>query len=386
MQLETEPLTDAETLPTEIALEFAVAEKPVVLVTGCTGLIGSRLVAALAPHYRIVGLDLKPPALELEEVEWIECDFTQETSVNYALRAVLEKYGENLTSVIHLAAHQDFSGTSSPLPFDFMVGGTRYLMRGLERFQVEQFVFSSTLLVMKPVEDETATITENSLVEPATEDWDYPRSTLETERVIRKECSSIPTVILRIAGVYDQEGHSFPLAHHISRIYEKRLESYFFPGDEDHGQAFVHLDDLVDCFLRVIELRRELGLHEVFLIAEPDVMSYAELQEQLGTLLHGAEWPTIHIPKVVAKAGAWVEEKILGQENFIKPWMIELTDTHYPVEIERARHRLGWKPQHRLRDTLSKIAGSLIENPQHWYEINGLTKPKEKTEIKLEEK
>jgi hypothetical protein len=43
----------------------------------------------------------------------------------------------------------------------------------------------------------------------------------------------------------------------------------------------------------------------VFLLAEPDVMSYEELQDQLGRLIHGREWPTIRIPKPVDKAGAW---------------------------------------------------------------------------------
>jgi hypothetical protein len=75
----------------------------------------------------------------------------------------------------------------------------------------------------------------------------------------------------------------------------------------------------VDCFRKVIELRRELDQHELFLIAEPDVMSYAELQEQIGELVHGEEWPTIRIPKAVAKAGAWAQENILGHETFIKP-------------------------------------------------------------------
>jgi nucleoside-diphosphate-sugar epimerase len=111
------------------------------------------------------------------------------------------------------------------------------------------------------------------------------------------------------------------------------------------------------------------------LIAEPDVMSYEELQEQIGELIHGTEWPTIRIPKVLAKAGAWAQENILGQKTFIKPWMVDLADQNYPVEIERARRRLGWEPKHRLRDTLSKMVGSLKEDPRRWYEVNKLSPP-----------
>jgi nucleoside-diphosphate-sugar epimerase len=374
MQTEAENSQMAKDFPAENEIEFAEAEKPVVLVTGSAGLIGSQLITAFAPYYRVAGLDVKRPQQEVTGAEWIECDMTKDRSVKKALGTVREKYGERIASVIHLAAYYDFSGAPSPLYRTLTVEGTRRLLKGLQMFQVEQFVFSSTLLVMKPVDEEDEIITERSPVESEEEAWDYPRSKLGAERVIRQERGTIPAVVLRIAGVYDEECHSIPLAQQISRIYEKRLESYFFPGDADHGQAFVHLDDLVDLFQQVVEMRHELGSHEIFLIAEPDVMSYDELQEQIGELIHGEEWPAIRIPKAVAKAGAWAQENILGKETFIKPWMIDLADTHYPVEIERARIRLGWEPQHRLRDTLSKMIGSLKQDPQRWYEINGLAK------------
>lgn len=356
-------------------MEFSTAEKPLIVITGGAGLIGAHLAQAAAAHYRVVALDVKPPAQAQAASEFIECDMTQEASVARALALVRERYGTQLASVIHLAAYYDFSGAPSPLYRTLTVEGTRRLLRQLRGFAVEQFVFSSTLLVMKPVEDEESVITERSPVEDPEETWDYPRSKLEAERVIRQERGAIPSVILRIAGVYDDEGHTIPIAQQISRIYEKKLESYFFPGDADHGQAFVHLADLVDCFMRVIELRNELGPAELFLIAEPDVMSYAELQEQIGELLHGEEWPAIRIPKVAAKVGAWAQENLLGQETFIKPWMVDLADTHYPVEIARARTRLGWEPQHRLRDTLSKMVGTLKEHPRAWYKLNKLTPP-----------
>jgi nucleoside-diphosphate-sugar epimerase len=39
-----------------------ISPTPIVLVTGSTGLIGSRVVkASLASGYRVIGLDVKPP-------------------------------------------------------------------------------------------------------------------------------------------------------------------------------------------------------------------------------------------------------------------------------------------------------------------------------------
>jgi nucleoside-diphosphate-sugar epimerase len=362
---------------------FQGAEKAIVIVTGSAGLIGSKVVEAISANYRVVGLDVEPLQEEVKDAEWIECDMTKDESVAQALAKVRSEYGEKLASVIHLAAYYDFSGAPSPLYRTLTVEGTQRLLRTLQQFEVEQFVFSSSLLVMEPVEPDHL-IDEQSPTLDTEEAWDYPRSKIEAERIIRREAGAIPTVILRVAGVYDETGHSIPIAQQIRRIYEEKLESYFFPGDVHHGQAFVHLSDLIDCFRQVVELRHELDTREVFLIAEPDVMSYAELQDQLGELIHGEQWPTIRIPKAVAKAGAWAQEKILGQETFIKPWMVDLADQHYPVEIARARERLGWMPQHRLRDTLSSIVGRLKENPQKWYEANNLAQPERETSKKAE--
>src|SRR5690606_32256166 len=134
-------------------------------------------------------------------------------------------------------------------------------------------------------------------------------------------------------GVYTDDCNSIPIAQQISRIYEKKFDSFFFPGDSSHGQPFVHLDDLVDCIALVIAQRATFK-DDLFLIAEPQLMSYEEMQEDLGTLLHGKEWPAIRVPKTAAKVGAWVEGKLPGNEGaFIKPWMIDLADAHYPVAI-----------------------------------------------------
>ncbi|WP_425398002.1 NAD-dependent epimerase/dehydratase family protein [Aeoliella sp.] len=357
-----------------------------VIVTGSTGLIGSLVCERLASRYKVVGLDVQKPESSHSSVDYLECDLTEDNSVQSALETVRTQYGSHVTSVIHLAAYYDFAGEDSPLYRDLTVEGTRRLLRELKAFdQVEQFVFSSSLLVMKPCEPDDK-LTEQS---PARAEWQYPESKLAAENVIRREAGEIPTVVLRMAGVYDEYGHSLPITQNIRRIAEKELESYFYPGDAERGQAFVHLDDLVNCFELVVERRGELESSEMFLVAEDECLSYEKLQDLIGEELHGVDdWPTIRIPKALAKAGAWVKDKTATSEDdrpFIKPWMVDMADAHYPVNNSRARKRLGWTPKHCLSKTLPEILRHLKEDPREWYELNHLPLPDKETLDKLKQ-
>jgi nucleoside-diphosphate-sugar epimerase len=340
-------------------------------VTGSEGLIGDAVVQWEYPNYDIASFDIERPHKSPEIQDFIDCDLTDDTSVRNALRTLRERHGARLASVIHLAAYYDFSGEPSRLYQDLTVEGTRRLLRGLREFEVEQFIFSSTHIVMAPSK-EGERITESS---PIGAEWDYPKSKLAAEKVIREERGSIPALILRIGGVYNEDGHTVPIAQQIARIYERRLESYFFPGDPSAGQAFVHLNDLIDLIHRAVERRRELAPYEVLLVAEPDLVSYDELQDIIGEEIYGREWPTIRIPKVLAKMGAWVKDKVSGDGTFIKPWMIDLADDKYPVSPDRARRLLGWEPRHKLRDTVPAMIHRLREDPARWYKINGIPVP-----------
>jgi nucleoside-diphosphate-sugar epimerase len=349
-------------------------DTPYVLITGIGGLIGTHVAQALHPAYRIIGIDRKEEdnlPHPHTPYEYLPVDLTDDADTAKTLEKIKQRTGGRLASVVHLAAYYDFKGEPSPLYETLTVEGTRRLLCGLNTFdRVEQFIFSSSLLVMKP-NNAPGKIDESSPVEAK---WDYPKSKVRAEETIRNEHGRIPAVVLRISGVYDEKGHSLPIGQQIGRIYEKDLEGYFFPGDSSRGQAVVHLDDLADLFRKTIDRRAELGDYEVFLVSEPDVVSYAELQDKLGELIHGDEWPTIRIPKVVAKVGAYVKNKLASEDEpeFIKPWMIDLADDHYEPDITKARTKLGWNPKHRLRTTLPAIVDSLKADPVGFYEDNYL--------------
>ncbi len=346
-------------------------EKPTIVVTGSDGLIGSALVRALVNRYDVVGLD-NDRSSDIDGLhDLIYCDLTDRHSVEEAFIELERRHGCEFASFIHLAAYYDFTGEESPLYDELTVNGTRRILSLLSSFNVGQFVFASTLLVMKPSQngrpiDESA---------PLQAEWRYPQSKLRAEELIAEERGRMPAAVLRIGGVYDEWGRAVPIAQQMKRIYEKELESYLFPGDPSNGQSMVHLEDVVSCFESVIERRKHLSGFEPFLIGEPAAMSYEELQDQIGELLHGQDWPSIRIPKPVAKLGAIAKQGLTGQDDFIQPWMVDLADQDYRIDISKARRVLGWEPRHKLRNVLPKMAGRLLAEPETWYRRNGLPQP-----------
>lgn len=105
----------------------------------------------------------------------------------------------------------------------------------------------------------------------------------------------------------------------------------------------------------------------------------------MGKAIHGEDdWPTVEVPKALARAGAWAQQVIepivpdafdQGEKPFIRPFMIDMSDDHYALDIGAARRLLGWQPRHRLADELPKAVAALKEDPVAWYRDNDVTPP-----------
>ncbi|MCV0395662.1 MAG: NAD-dependent epimerase/dehydratase family protein [Rhizobiaceae bacterium] len=352
--------------------------KPVVLITGAAGGIGSALAAELGSDYRIVGLDMKGKSAE---IPLVEVDLSDRASVDAAMKRVSGHYGSRFAAVIHLAAYFDFTGEENPLYEKVNVAGTRHLLEALQPFKVERFIYSGTMLVHRPAQPGER-IDETAPIEPK---WAYPKSKARAEEAIREHHGSIPYLLLHLAGLYDDESAVPTLAHQIARIYERDMKSRLYAGDVEAGQSFIHSDDMMRLFRLAVERRNDLPPDAVVLAGEEDAVGYAELQDEIGQLVHGAEeWETLSVPKPLAKVGAWIEEKSVpivpddfdhGEKPFIRPFMIEMADDHYALDISRARTLLGWEPRRSIRETLPRIVEALKRDPLAWYEAHGITPP-----------
>lgn len=90
------------------------------------------------------------------------------------------------------------------------------------------------------------------------------------------------------------------------------------------------------------------------------------------------------MPAPLARLGAWAQDKAeplipdaidQGEKPFIQPFMINMADDHYALDIQRAEQWLGWRPRHRLEDELPGMTANLKRDPAAWYERNKITPP-----------
>jgi nucleoside-diphosphate-sugar epimerase/uncharacterized membrane protein len=352
---------------------------PLVVITGAAGAIGSAVAAALADDYRIVGIDRDCAKAEFD---CIEVDLTDASSIDSALGDLRRRCGDRIAAVLHLAAYFDFTGEPNPLYEAVNVDGTTRLLQALQAFDVEQFLYASTMLVHRACAPGER-IDEDTPLEPK---WAYPESKARAEQAIAEHHGRLPYVLLRFAGLYDDHSAVPTLTQQIARIYARDFTSHVYAGDMAAGQSMVHREDLIDAIRRSIDRRAELPSGTALLVGEPDAMGYGELQDALGTLIHGeSDWATLRMPAPLAKAGAWLQsaaEPLIpdaidhGEKPFIQPFMIDMASDHYALDIGRARRLLGWQPRHRLARTLPKLVAALKRDPRGWYRENGISAPR----------
>src|SRR6202045_4314555 len=182
-------------------------EKPVVVVTGISGNLGSRLLPLLG-DFSVIGVDLSPPRTDLP-LRFEQLDLGDESSTRTLYELVRET---RPVSVIHLAFILDPVRTGvldAERMWQINVAGTARVMEAVteanrsDEGSIKQFIFPSSVSAYGP-----------SLPAPATEDYPLAAHTLpyaihkkQADEVVRQRSPA-----LRGCSVYILRPHIFAVA------------------------------------------------------------------------------------------------------------------------------------------------------------------------------
>jgi nucleoside-diphosphate-sugar epimerase len=341
-----------------------MAEKPVVVVTGIAGNLGSRLLPLLG-EYSVIGVDLNPPQTDLP-VQFERMDLGEESTT----RALYEMLRDTKpVSVIHLAFVIDPVRTGV-LDVERMwrinVAGTARVMEAITEANrtaevgIRQFIFPSSVSVYGP-----------SLPTPATEESPMAAHTLPYA-IHKKQCDEVVqqrSPALRGCSAYILRPHIFAGAsveNYLLGAFRgtpngkspraekwrnagKRLPCMLPRGQQylDNKIQFIHVDDMARLMAYI--LRRDPEAQRL------TILNVAGRGEPLtfGRCIEIAQAKLLRVP------GKWAMRLVLEflwkrQLSAIPPEALPYMSGEYIMNVDRLRMFLGGQYENVLRYTIAE--------------------------------
>jgi uncharacterized protein YbjT (DUF2867 family) len=252
----------------------------VILVTGGTGFVGSRIVHALRAEGRTVRCLVRRPAsagqLRAWGCELVQGDVTDATSLKRAV--------EGCDTVVHLVAII----MGRPEDFDrVMTRGTADLVQAAEEAGVRRFVLMSALGTSEATRELTP----------------YYRAKWAMEQTV--QASTLAHTIFRPSFVFGHDGGSLPTFLRLVRY------SPVTPvvGSGTQRIQPIWVDDVAAYYAKSIDLPAAEG--RTFEIGGPDVVTWDGLYSRIASVL-GKRRARIHLPFGLMRANAAVIEALPG--------------------------------------------------------------------------
>lgn len=290
-----------------------------VAITGVSGALGRRIVAAMADTgaWEVVGVDIAPfPAAVA-----IPRRFTVHRA---DLRNVeLKRLFEGVDSVIHLAAGDP---ADASLKDDDVVATARVL-DAASAVGVRSLVVVSSAAVYGAWDDNPVPLTEDAPLRP-NPGFRYAETKAEAERVTatwRREHPGVAVAVLRPAATLGHPDAKSWLADVVRPSLADRLTRPL------PSLQFVHVDDVASAVLHALSHR----LDGAFNVASTDWIQGDEAPELLG--------PNIRLPVPVwmADALAWAVEHLFGVTR--RAGAIEYSRAPWVIATDRLQ-ATGWAP------------------------------------------
>lgn len=277
-----------------------------ILITGATGFIGSRMAQRLqnqGVELRLLGrlrndversraATLQSLGLAVHEIDLTEADLAGQV--------------EGVDFVIHLAAAQHEANQPEAYFEKVNVQGTRRLLEASIAANVRRFVYGSTIGVYGQALD--GEIDENSRVAP---DNHYGRTKLAAEQVVRRHADRIEVAIARISETYG------PGDYRLLKLFSGIDKGVFFLiGSGENLHQLVFVDDLVDGLHELGTSDRTVG--QTVVLAGDEILSTRNMCEHIAEAV-GRPLRRIRLPMLPFMIAAVTFEQTLGRVGIQPP-------------------------------------------------------------------
>ena len=288
--------------------------KPTLVITGSSGFVGQKLVAAaVKSEYKVIGIDI-------EKVETLECEQFKIDLANEDFYNLVPKN----SVIIHLASlSDDTSCKKNPLgAIEANLKATARVVDNANRLNSLQLIFASSEWVY-PEKSEYCEQFETDSLDLANLNSLYAISKLTGESLIRTICK-IPYSLLRFGIIYGPR--KLPGSAVESIALKISQETNIEVGSSKTSRSFIYIDDLIEGILKVIKIGNSIAGVIPINISGNKLYSLGEIVEIVNQFL---------------------EKKVKITETGTIPSIRN-------PNIQRAREILGWEPKTTLIDGVTK--------------------------------
>jgi nucleoside-diphosphate-sugar epimerase len=303
----------------------------------------------LDDRYRIFALARGGPeatgAPRRHNIEWLRADIGNSEQMRAAERRIAATGGLDLA--LHLAAYYDFTGDPAPEYRRTNVEGTRIVLDTLSRLRPRHLIFASSVAACDFTSGERV-INEHS---PPDGQTLYAESKRLGERLIRANDRPFTASIVRLAALYSDWCEYEPLYNFLAVWLSSSWRRRILAGAGRAAIPFLHIDDAVAFFRRLLVQYEVLNDGEVLLASPDGSTTHAELHAGATACHFGQRLRPILVPRPACRVGIRVLDaagRLSGHRPFERIWMGRCIDRRLDVDASHTRQRLGWQPRNRL--------------------------------------
>lgn len=346
-------------------------KKPGVIITGATGFLGKQLVKRLRDRYEIFGIGRRTPQQaglpEGPGLHWFQANISEFETLREVFYHIQQL--ADIDIVLHLAAYYDFAGDNNPQYRWTNVIGTRNVLELSTSLNLKRFFFTSSVAAC-PFPETGETITEET---PPTAPVYYAQSKRKGEEMIQAYQDRVPSAILRLAAIFSDWCEYEPLAVFIVTWCSRAWNSIILGGEGKSAIPYMHTQDLISFYLRVIDMHAELNPGEILQASPSGCTTHLELYKEVTRLYFGNPRTAIFVPKILARPGIIMREllgRLTGDMPFERAWMADYIDLQLNIDASHTQHRLNWAPtpELTLMNRLPIILENMKSDPQLWKE------------------
>ena len=349
--------------------------KPIVIITGASGFLGSAICIELAQDSIVIAIDCREPSDQLTKaaptVIWHTLDINENEALTKVFSLTRKKFGQ-IDFVIHFAAYYDFGNDWVEEYQKTNVDGMAKVIDASKNEGVKRLIFASSIAAMAPPAYGSF-LTEDS---PTSELTPYAKSKTIGERLLAEADGQLPSTILRIAGVFS-DWCELPPLHSLIKLWTSSFPlGSIIPGRGETGIPYIHIADLVFLIRKCILLDHELEPSNVFLASQGGAVLHQQLYSAIiSHSTHSRRLRPIHVPRKIAKFGVRIRRavgELSGNVPYERPWMMDYVDRPWTIDTSETRKILDWDctPELGILVKIEDIMENLQLDPKGWKKRN----------------